>query len=142
MQTHALPVRFLLGLALLAGCSRNPGVPRGTAEGKITAKGAPVTDGTVIFENTAAGVSAMIPLKSDGSYVLSTYEGAGLPVGTYQVAVSPRKISNGEFPKVVEPSKQAPPPFPVPEKFRSIETSGWTAVIKEGKNDPFNFDAR
>lgn len=132
----------ILVFVVLAGCSRGPSVPRGTAEGKITVEGAPVAEGTVIFENTAAGVSVMIPLKSDGSYVVSTYEGAGLPVGSYQVAVSPRKISNGEFPKMVQPGKDIPPPFPVPTKYRSIDTSGWKAEIKEGKNAPFDFDAK
>ncbi len=139
---HSVRIASVFCVCILAGCGGKPGVPKGTAAGKVTVNGVPVTEGTIIFENVEMGVSAMIPLKNDGSYVVQTFEGAGLPVGVYQVAVSPRKISNGEFPKMVQPSKEPPPPYPVPEKFRAVASSGWTAVIQEGTNPPFNFDAK
>ncbi len=137
---HLVRIVSVLCVLSLAGCGGKPGVPKGTAEGKVTVGGTPVTEGTIIFENVEMGVSVMIPLKNDGSYTVQTFEGPGLPVGVYQVAVSPRKISNGEFPKMMQPGKEAPPPYPVPDKYRAVASSGWTAVIKEGTNPPFNFD--
>lgn len=136
--------RHLLILAfafLFCGCA--PQVPRGTVAGTVTFQGKPVTHGTILFEDPSAGIAITAELGPDGSYVVETYEAAGLPVGTYQVAVTPHSYAVVEdFPL----AGAAPPPssenesVTIPSKFHSTATSGLSVTVKEGENPPFDFD--
>lgn len=129
----------LIFLSLL-GCGGPPAKPMGTAQGKVTWQGNPVTGGSVVFSNPQLGISTVAPLEADGSFTIKTFEGAGLPVGTYKVAIRPGAIATTESPLASDPSKvAAPPPFPVPMQYFSPETSPLSAEVKEGTNPPFNF---
>jgi hypothetical protein len=125
----------------LAGCSRKPKVPWGTAEGKVTVAGEPVNQGTVIFDNRELGVSRMAELQTDGSFVQRSVDFPGLPVGKYRVAISPLGISKGDWAPVTKavPGMVA---TPIPEQYRTVEKSDLTAEVKEGKNAPFVFDLK
>ena len=64
------PLAVLAALALLAasglpGCG---GEPRGRVFGKVTFRGAPVTQGMVLFNNAAKGVYMSTEIHPDGSY--------------------------------------------------------------------------
>lgn len=122
-----------------AGCSRKPAVPWGTAEGKVTLAGQPVSQGTVIFENKELGVSRMAELQADGSFVERSIDFLGLPVGTYRVAVTPLGISKGDWAPVAK-SKPSSAATAIPAKYHSVDKSELTADVKEGKNVPFVFE--
>jgi hypothetical protein len=139
---HALPrivdaKNLVLALLLVAGCSDGP--PVGKVQGKLTVGNQPLTAGSVIFENRDTGVAAQAALGSDGGYVIRFRQRDGLPPGTYQVAVTPSTIGTGEAPLVV-PNNEPPPASPIPEKYRTIKTSGLTATVKAGDNPPFDFN--
>ena len=122
-------------LALAGGCTR---ADVGRVAGKVTLDGQPVPEGSVVFQNTDRGISVNADLQADGTYVARTYNLAGLPPGSYQVAVTPHKFGTGEVPLVQAPG--APPPATViPPKYHDVATSGLTATVKTGDNPPFDF---
>lgn len=128
---------LLLLLALtIVGCG---GQPVGKVAGKVTYKGAPVTEGSIIFQNADGTVALSSNLGPDGSYAVTSADRDGLPPGDYKVAVSPGKIGSGEAPLVVAPGEAAPPPT-IPTKYHSIDTTDLKASVKAGDNAPFNFD--
>lgn len=93
----------------------------------------------MIFESRELGVKRMAAIQPDGSYTEHSAGFGGLPVGKYHVAVTAQKISAGDF-IAAAPPKPGQIETPIPEKYRSGETSGLTAEVKEGSNPPFDFD--
>jgi len=132
---------LLGGLAVLAlgGCSASD---VGYVSGKVTLNGQPPGQASIVFEDAAKGVSVNAPLADDGTYTVRTYNLDGLPPGTYQVAVTPKTFGDGEIPLAADPAAQAAPPSAIPEKYRTVATSGLTATVKAGKNPPFDFDLK
>ena len=127
------------GAALLCvGCAQPSDV--GQVAGQVTLNGEPVTLGSVLFENAEQGISVNAPLDKQGRFEARTHELAGLPTGTYRVAVSPRSFSDGATPLIVDPSTVEPPASSIPEKYHLPETSGLTTVIAPGKNPPLNLE--
>ena len=126
----------LLGLVLLlaagfalSGCKQPEKL--GKIGGKVTFQGKPVTEGMVLFSCIAKGVNMTAPLKEDGSYEIIMAKGAGLPLGSYMVSVSP--------PPVFYPIGTKAPPQPkqypnIPAKYRNNQTSGLTMNIEDGEN--------
>jgi hypothetical protein len=116
----------------LPGCTDLP--PEGQVFGKVTYKGAPVTEGTVSFHNATAGLGGDAAIGADGSYRFAT----GVGVGDYQVSIYP--------PVVIDSSDPRTPPVSVykkveniPTKYHHPETSTLTATVKEGDN-PLDFE--
>jgi hypothetical protein len=137
-QLTALPAAALA--VLLAGCS---GEPVGYVSGKVTLNDRPVTEGSVVFENAEAGISVSVPLQSDGSYEVRTYDRKGLPPGSYKVAVTPATMGEGKTPLAVDPSQTAAaPPSIIPPQYHSTATSDLTATVKQGDNPPIDFDLK
>ena len=133
----------MLVLALGAvGCQRSDGVVRGTLQGRVTRKSVPVHPGSIVFENKAQGVALAADLDAEGRYVVKTYQAAGLPVGTYQVAILPTNVAPpDELP--LAGKKTTPRPkskTEVPTKYQTVSSSGLTVEVKEGKNEPFDVD--
>lgn len=129
----------------VVGCGDGDSVPRAPVKGQITTGGAPVSGATVVFENEALGVAQTATTDAQGNYEFRTFEAEGLPLGTYQVAVtSGRFMQPGEETKFVDVTKApaaAPAGTTVPEQYAKAESSGLTAEVKEG-NAPFNFDLK
>jgi hypothetical protein len=122
--SRAASATALLGAAVLlaAGC--------GSAEkpfdvsGKVTFKGAPVTEGSVQFIEDRTGRGAEVDLRPDGTYR------ARLFAGEYKVVVTP--------PYLVDESSGMPNPYykkvkNIPKKYHSTETSGLTATVGPDK---------
>lgn len=131
---------LVASMVWFAGCSGPGNRPMGTAGGKVTWMGAPVTGGSVVFDNPALGVSQMAELGADGSYTMRNFEGDGLPVGTYKVAIKPGVAATSDAPLATDPSQAAlPPPFPVPAEYHSPATSPLSAEVKIGTNAAFDF---
>ncbi|MSR32189.1 MAG: carboxypeptidase regulatory-like domain-containing protein [Gemmataceae bacterium] len=135
---------ILLAFFLLSGCSGEG--PRGTVRGKALLDGQPLKEGTVSLENTEKGIALTGQIQPDGSFELSSHKGAGLPVGSYKVAVSPSPMlqSAEEIPLV---GKNPKPPkdvskSPVPAKYLKSATSGLTAEVKEGSNPPLEINLK
>ena len=138
----ALPGAALLILAAvwLAGCS---GPETGHVAGKVTLDGKPLAQGSVVFEDSAAGISAGAALQSDGSYTVETFDRDGLPPGTYKVAITPSTFGDGETPLAVDPASQAAGPHAqIPPRYHSTATSPLGATVKAGNNPPFDFDLK
>jgi hypothetical protein len=114
-------------LAAVGAVGCNGGDNRGEVSGRVTYKGRPVSEGTLIFSNPAMGVFITAPLSSDGSYRVETAKGFGLPPAAYQVAVVPPSF---ELP--VGLTKETPRIKPcrnIPERYRKSETSGLSVVV-------------
>lgn len=123
----------LFALTTFVGCTgSNADTPKmGTASGKITLNGKPLTDCRINFNSAKTGVGAGGDLKEDGSYTL---EGS-LPVGDYTLFITP--------PSDFTPAKAQTQSglTNVPAKYRGEATSGLTAKVKEGESK-YNFDLK
>lgn len=128
-------------LATLAGCSggREPTYP---VEGTVTLEGHSLAGSTILFR-PAQGPVAIGKIDEQGHFRLGTYgDGDGAVAGEHAVRllmpdktfdVSPDEL---EFTTDFEKLRHEPP---FPPKYLAFETSGLTAVVKEGENH-FEFD--
>jgi hypothetical protein len=135
----------LLCLALSAAGCDSQGPPRGSVKGRVTYEGRPLAGVTVVYESAELGVSQTAATDDDGRYAFSAYNAAGLPVGSYKVAVTPGQFlkPGEEIPFAVPVDgkaapKKTPPSFPV--RYTKAATSGFFAEVKAGDNHPFDFD--
>lgn len=114
---------ILTSLVWCAGC-RPEAPPTGSLSGKVTLNGQPLTMGTLTFVDDRTGTGASAELDASGSYDIKT-----IRTGHYRVAIySPP-------PKPESPSQDVGAmKLNIPDKYRSPETSGLTATVKEGKN--------
>jgi hypothetical protein len=113
---------ILVCLGWLDGCGSG-GPPSGTVSGKVTLNGQPLSDGVVVFTDSAAGVGASASLNERGIYHLPS-----IPVSSYDVAIQPPPAPPpDEMPKVL-------PKSPIPEPFRDAETSPLKATVNQGPN--------
>jgi len=138
--SRALAVLWLAALCL-PGCGGPETAPRGTVAGKVTLGGKPVTRGAVVFENPETGVAVMAALGPDGTYEVKTYEGAGLPVGHYRVAVTPQApAATDENPLAGAGALEPPQPVEIPARYHDAADSPLEIDVDEGKNRPFDFE--
>jgi hypothetical protein len=121
----------LISVAVSAfGCNRAE--PLGRIRGRVTFLGAPVTEGLVVFNNAQKGIFMTAALNKDGTYVVTSAAGRGLPLGQYRVTVAP-PIEEA----VLGPNFEPPPvkPYPnIPDRFRDVKTSDLSLEVKEGEN--------
>ena len=120
---------FSVGALVLAGCgSEAAKVP---VRGKVTFKGQPLTDGSVMFVAQGSGVTATGTIKPDGTYELhSGKPGEGITPGAYKVSIAPA---------FYDPRTGSPPKFAT--KYQDPEMSGLTAEVKDGAG-VFDFDLK
>lgn len=122
------------GIVATLGCGEaGPKTATGTVHGSVTNGGKPVS-GTVYF-NSSTGNSALATLQTDGSYKLGGQFGEKIPVGDYKVSVSP---AGGSGADIAAAPTGVLGKGPIPEKYLSGDSSGWTATVKEGDNS-FDF---
>jgi hypothetical protein len=121
-----------LALALCvaaAGCQRPPTFH--PVSGKVTYRGAALTNGVVVFTPDASrgenGSIALGTIRADGTYTLSTGEVAGAGPGWYRVTVAAFAGPAAPNP----PPDRFQPPVPVlPERYRDPELSQLRCEIK------------
>jgi hypothetical protein len=136
-----------LGL-LLAGCGGTKELPRGPVKGRVTMGNQPVAGATVTFESKGVGVAQTASTDDSGNYEFESYNATGLPAGSYKVTVSSGRFMQPgeEIPRIDPTKKPAAPPKPktttIPDKYAKAETSGLSAEVKAGQNEPFNFDLK
>jgi hypothetical protein len=132
---------LLVGLALAGGCG-SKGSARGVVKGRVTIGDKPVTGATVLFENAETGVGVNAQLDAEGKYEVKTYQGDGLPVGSYKVAVLPGGVMDpGEESPMANKAKSTRPKLTViiPEPYHKTATSKLAVEVREGENPPFDF---
>ena len=133
--SRALCWATILSLVL---CGCGSGEARGRVVGKVTFQGQAVPEGIVVFNNDEKAVHTNAKLKSDGNYEIITAKGAGLPIGTYRIAVRPPSPRPAPLPTSVAAAKSEPEEtkqYPnIPQKYRDPKTSGLTLTVKEGEN--------
>ena len=153
----------ILLIPVFTGCS-NPDSKYSKVEGIITYNGAPVAEATISFMSTSSdSESASGITGADGKFMLTSVQavagGSGAMPGDYTVTITKREAAptdpdqdaydRGEIDYNELQSRQsrrdsyASRPVPkslIPVKYGSPATSGLTATVKSGKNEPFNFD--
>jgi hypothetical protein len=122
--------KILLSLVFLAalgftGCTRQ--FPMAEVSGKVTYKGKPLPEGTIMFV-PQSGFAAAGTINPDGTFrLISGKPGDGAVIGRHKVAVIPP----------YQPQTPNYPKFPL--KYQDAETSGLVAEVKEGTNT-FEFE--
>ena len=127
---------------IVAGCGSSDRVRRGEVRGTVRVEGRPLTAGTVFFENAGAGVAVSAAIQADGRYEVRTYEGSGLPVGTYRVAVTAQRLAETDAnPLAGDPrSMEVAGSVEIPARYRRASTSELTITVAAGANGNFDFD--
>ena len=132
-RSAALPTCVVL-LAAVAGCGGDGGPPRAAVSGAVTAGGAPLAAGAVVFTPAAGGprTSARV---TDGAFALPAH--AGPVVGEHRVTVTPAHPAAPEpdderAARRLQTSPPARAPLPPPATFDA-------AVAPDGPN-AFTFD--
>lgn len=124
---------LMSAVVVFAGCT--PAEILGRVEGRVTYEGQPVAKACLVFENQPKGVFIVATLDADGRYVVSMDKGYGLPLGEYEVSVSPPPPDYPTGPVTMEPPPPRVDSFPnIPAKYRDKTTSGVKLVVKEGVN--------
>lgn len=129
-----------IALAFLLGCASDP--PRGEVRGRVTLEGKPLAAGRVIMEDSATGEALTAAIQSDGSYEMKSHLGAGLPPGTYRVAVSPQAMARGDEVVLAGDAPQASSGPAIPDKYQSVASSGLVITVEADSNPPFDFDLK
>ena len=108
--------------SLFAGCSGPPSEPVGTLTGIITSNGELlVPDCRARAYHAKTETTKAVIVSDEGRYTFKDF-----PIGDYKLAVQP-KPSYG--------AQADPYDNRVPDKYRSINTSGFEFTIKEGMNE-------
>jgi hypothetical protein len=131
-------VRFIIAvglfLATAAGCSPKLGLETAPVSGKVTYKGKPLPNGTVMFV-PGEGPAAYGEIGKDGAYRLSTGNIDGAVLGNHKVSITALQNVGEALPEQRSPT----PSSLLPAKYLNHENSGLTAEVKRGKNE-VNFD--
>lgn len=123
-------IHAALVLAAVLGCSQ--GEELGRISGVVTFEKQPLERGVVMFANQAKGVYMTAPIEANGVYRVEMAKGSGLPLGDYQVAVSPPPLDHPIGPILNPPQATDEPQFPL--KYRSWDTSPLRVTIQRGNN--------
>lgn len=125
----------LLGcIALAAGCGPSDPLARYTVTGKVTYQGQPVEEGTITFEDPAAGQVNSSPLGPAGAYSVE------LPAGDFRVSVSPPLVETKAGPDT--PGDWVPKKVAnIPKKYWVQESAGLAAKVEPDKRS-FDFDLK
>jgi hypothetical protein len=101
-----------------------------------------VSEGCVIFTDGRQGLSFVSDLDAEGRFVFQVAQGFGLPPGNYEVAVSPPRPTKPSLENVA-PEREANKAYTnIPKQYREPKTSGLSAIVKAGANEPYVFDMR
>ena len=128
----------VLIVALLSSCRSER--PLGKVAGRVTFRGQPVREGSVVFSDTVQGLTFFSNLNAEGEFVFEVARGYGLPPSTYKVSIQPpMPKASLEYVAPDYSNKTYPD---IPEIYRSEVTSGFTAVVNAGDNPPYVFDMK
>lgn len=149
VNARSLAAALAVGSLVVLGCSNSSPQREGpktqAVSGTITQAGEPIADATVRFEIVGGSKASTGRTNAKGKFVLSTFSaGDGASVGNYRVTVV-KNVGVGaslpvseDDPNYTGTEKEAKMSNVLPQKYASVETSGLTATVTEGRNT-FNF---
>lgn len=109
----------------------------GRVTGTVKLGGKLLTAGNVHFVNTGANVRVNATINQDGTYETFLADGRKLPVGQYQIAVTPPIF---EMPIDADPATVKPPEtVDIPQQYQDPATSNLTFTVASGENE-FNIN--
>lgn len=116
----------------VAGCGGGSGPRMHNVQGTVTFQGSPVEEGSITFEDAAAGTAGSTELGPGGNYRLN------LPDGNYAVLIQPPMIVTPDTPDSPggEELKQVDN---IPPKYWRSSSSGLTAQVS-GNETTHDFD--
>ena len=91
-----------------------------------------MTEGLVVFSNAQKGVFMTAVVNKDGTYLVTSAAGPGLPLGQYRVIVTP-PVDEAKLGPNFEPPPLKPYPN-IPTRYRDAKTSGLSLEVIEGDN--------
>jgi len=169
MRIYTLTVMALLAIAMASGCNQSNLPATETVSGKVTYKGDPVENATVVFSrgarNIANGEIALGKTDDQGNYTLTTHlsgqsDVAGAIAGTYRVTVSkkvpPPGMTQAQYDAKVDAVNQASQAGSVqpaglelptlvemlPRKYSSSSDTQLTADVKPDEKNEISFDLK
>jgi hypothetical protein len=123
----------------LLGCQSDER-PWGAVSGSVLRDGQPIEPVIVLFSNRELGVEITAETNAAGHFTMRTDRIAGLPVGNYRVAITPKPLNlpppeqgmmfNGPAPAATSA---------IAEQYRDVATTPLQAKVVAGAND-FDFD--
>ena len=132
MRICLVIIVFLAVATMIVGCTdkRNPKGPTGTVSGTVKYKDAPVTVGSIVFQNPKTKYGGTASLDSEGKFTIPI----PIEVGEYHVGFPP--------PLPPAPHEDAKPiPSPLPSKYHLPEQGEVKFTVSEGENTAdFNLD--
>lgn len=97
-------------LIVAQGCHRSPGALT-PVTGRISYQGRPLTTGTIVFvpdiSRGETGPAGYAKIRPDGTYVLQTTDGPGVPAGWYRITVT----------SLGPPGSTYNNPLPIPQSY-------------------------
>jgi len=117
-------------LVVLPGCGSSEAI--GKLSGRVTFQGQPVPEGLIVFSNPGQGAHIAVELRAGGDYVVKRFGAEGVPLGTYQVWITPPRVDAPmgparEPPRIREYQN-------IPKKYHDPTTSGLKLTVEEGEN--------
>lgn len=106
-----------------AGCSKTE--PMGMVKGMVQLEGKPISEMSVVFQNSSTGQVGSANLASDGAYEMPK----PLPLGSYKVFLAPPVEEGYVDPHPIKIDKS------IPKKYLSASKSDITYDVKEGEQD-------
>lgn len=141
-------VIVLIGLTTLAGCGGGK-LKTNRVEGTVTQKGVPLAGADITFYPVGTGSTPAFGKTDEaGKYLLQTLAGeaeAGTTPGEYTVTVTKktpvptgRKLRGGENDELVYDETILKDTLP--EKYASVQTTPFKAVVESKKVNTFDFE--
>ena len=128
-------------LTALLGCDSGDRKPTARVHGKVTYKGQPVPEASLVFVPVDGGPSGQANADKSGSYALRTYaSGDGAVVGDHKVMITAMTNPGAAMP---EDSKAGGPMGAVsiiPQRYSDLQKSGLKATVKPKVDNEINFE--
>jgi hypothetical protein len=134
-----------LAFVLLAGCGPKDPNLAATVSGNVKFNGSALPGGAVLFQDKN-GASYTGALDENGNYTIPQ-----MPAGDYKVLVDTEGLNPAKKPPSYGPGQASPAPqgvtaatgkyVKIPDKYSSVDTSGFTANITSGKQTK-NFELK
>lgn len=123
-------------LLAVAGCGKKV-PPIAPVTGAVTFQGKPLPGRAVIHFTTEQGFGSSCELQPDGTFLLGSEYGKGIPPGKYLVSIAPPIPSPMDTKLPVQPNYEY-----IPKMYRDFPTSGFSAEVLADKPNNFTFDMK
>lgn len=120
----------------IAGCGKKA-PPIAPVTGKVTYEGKPLPGRAVIHFMSDAGFGSSCEVQPDGTFLLGSEYGKGIPLGKYKVSIMPPIPSPLDTKADVHPNY-----YFIPRKYRDFGTNDFSAEITADGANKFTFDMK